>query len=97
MAEGDAAEHDTSSPDAPDAPDAESDTGYTPVKRRRRGGVLGAAMMGLGEALYGPRENEIVVVADADGMPEPDFKVDLTPDPRDSTVRFRRHWWQRHH
>ena len=68
-----------------------------PVKRRRRGGVIGNALMGLEAALYGPRDNEIVMVADADGMPEPDFTVDLTPDPRDSTVRMRRHWWKPRH
>jgi cellulose synthase/poly-beta-1,6-N-acetylglucosamine synthase-like glycosyltransferase len=67
-----------------------------PVKRKRRGGVLGAAMMGLEAALYGPRDNEIVMMADADGMPEPDFDIDLTPDPKDSTVRFKRLWWHRH-
>jgi cellulose synthase/poly-beta-1,6-N-acetylglucosamine synthase-like glycosyltransferase len=66
-----------------------------PIKRKRRGGVIGAAMMGLEQALYGPRQNEIVVVADADGMPEPDFDIDLTPDPRHSTVRFRRLWWHK--
>jgi len=68
-----------------------------PLKRKRRGGVLGSAMLGLEQALYGPRDNEIVVVADADGMPEPDFDVQLTADPRESYVVMKRHWWSRRH
>lgn len=74
--------------DQPEAP-------VFPIRRKRRGGVLGAAMLGLEQALYGPRENEIVVVADADGMPEPDFDVQLTADPKDSYVVMRRQWWRR--
>lgn len=85
-------------PDGPEphGPEPADEPITMPVKRKRRGGVLGAAMMGLEAALYGPRDNEIVMMADADGMPEPDFDIDLTPDPKDSTVRFRRLWWHRH-
>jgi cellulose synthase/poly-beta-1,6-N-acetylglucosamine synthase-like glycosyltransferase len=68
-----------------------------PIRRKRRGGVLGAAMLGLEQALYGPRQNEIVMVADADGMPEPDFDVQLTADPKDSYVVMRKQWWRRRH
>ena len=65
--------------------------------RRRRGGLIGAGLLGVEQALYGPRRNEIVIVADADGMPEPDFDIQLTPDPRDSVVILRRHRWSRRH
>jgi hypothetical protein len=66
-----------------------------PIVRRRRGGALGAAMLGLHEIIYGPQKNQIVIVADADGMPEPDFDIQLTPDPRDSVVIMRKHWWHK--
>jgi cellulose synthase/poly-beta-1,6-N-acetylglucosamine synthase-like glycosyltransferase len=68
---------------------------HMPPPRRRRGGVIGAGLLGLEAALYGPRQNEIVMVADADGMPEPDFDVQLTPDPRDSVVTIRRRFWRK--
>ena len=74
---------------------ADDDAPVFPLKRRRRGGVLGSAMLGLEQALYGPRENEIVLVADADGMPEPDFDVQLTGDPAESYVVMKKHWWSR--
>lgn len=62
-----------------------------PVRRRRANGLIAAGLLGIEQALYGVRRNEIVVVADADGMPEPDFEIYLTPDPRDATVVVRRH------
>ncbi|MDQ1438367.1 MAG: hypothetical protein QOK43_1996 [Acidimicrobiaceae bacterium] len=61
-----------------------------PVRRRSRS-LIAAGLMGVEQALYGHRQNEIVMVADAGGMPEPDFDIDLTPDPRDSTVVLRKH------
>lgn len=63
---------------------------YAPPRKRRSTGLIAAGLLGLEQALYGNRRNEIVMVADADGMPEPDFEVNLTPDPRDSTVVLRR-------
>lgn len=61
-----------------------------PPKRRSRG-LIAAGLLGVEQALYGYRRNEIVMVADADGMPEPDFDVQLTPDPRDSVVILRKY------
>lgn len=67
---------------------------YNDPPRRRPRGIIAMGLLGIEEALYGVRKNEIVMVADADGMPEPDFEINLTPDPRDSTVILRknRHW-----
>lgn len=66
-----------------------------PVPRRRSSSALGAAMLALGDIIYGHKRNEIVMVADADGMPEPDFDVQLTPDPKDSVVILRNRWRHR--
>lgn len=65
---------------------------YNDPPRRRPRGLIAAGLLGVEAALYGVRRNEIVMVADADGMPEPDFEVNLTPDPRDSTVILKKHW-----
>ncbi len=65
--------------------------GATP--RRRSGGVMGQAMLGLAAAMYGEDQQEIVVVVEDDGEPEPDrpFAVRLDPDrPERSSVVFRR-------
>lgn len=62
-----------------------------PRPRKRSMGLIAAGLLGVEQALYGVRRNEIVMVADADGLPEPDFEVNLTPDPRDSTVILKRH------
>lgn len=93
--EADQPEADQSETDQPEADQPEAPV--FPIRRKRRGGVLGAAMLGLEQALYGPRQNEIVMVADADGMPEPDFDVQLTADPKDSYVVMRKQWWRRRH
>lgn len=69
----------------------DEDRPVTPPPRRRSNGIIAAGLLGLEQALYGVRRNEIVVVVDADGMPEPDFEFHLTPDPRDSTVILHRH------
>ena len=74
---------------------AEAEPVYNdPPRRRRPRGLIAAGLLGVEQALYGPRQNEIVMVADADGMPEPDFEVNLTPDPRDSTVILRKRRWR---
>lgn len=55
--------------------------------------VLGAAMLGLRDAIYGPRHDEIVVVADAPGEPHDDDVpvVHLDPDhPERSQARVHR-------
>ena len=63
-------------------------------QQRRRRSMLGAAMVGLHDAIYGPQEQKIVIMASNDGMPEPDFDVQLTPDPRDSVVIMRKRRWR---
>lgn len=63
-------------------------------QQRRRKSMLGAAMLGLHDAIYGPHEQKIVIMASNDGMPEPDFDVQLTPDPRDSVVIMRKRRWR---
>jgi hypothetical protein len=48
---------------------------------RRPTGVLGAAMLGLHDAIYGRPDDEVVVVADAGGDPPGDDLHDLRLDP----------------
>lgn len=51
-------------------------------------------MLGMAEALYGPQQNEIVVVAQGNSEPDEDkeFTVHLDPDhPERSVVVFRSH------
>jgi hypothetical protein len=55
--------------------------------------MLGAAMLGLHEAIYGPRGNEIAIVVDAGGDPPGDDlpEVHLDPEhPERSEVIVRR-------
>ncbi|HEX3947836.1 MAG TPA: hypothetical protein VHW47_09020 [Acidimicrobiales bacterium] len=59
--------------------------------RSSGGAVLGQAMLGLANAMYGKKE-EIVVIAEGDSTPEDDgpFAVRLDPDhPERSTVVIR--------
>jgi hypothetical protein len=56
------------------------------------GQMLGQAMMGLAIAMYGPKQEEVIVVAEGDGEPSEDdpFTVQLNPDqPGKSTITFR--------
>ncbi len=56
------------------------------------GHLLGQTMLGLAQAIYGPRETEIVVVADANSEPESDREFELHLDgehPERSTVVVR--------
>jgi len=73
------------------------DADYAPISvmgkltRSSGGQVLGQAMLGMAEAIYGARDDEIVYVAEGNSEPEPDepFTVHLDPDhPERSTVDF---------
>ena len=62
--------------------------------KRRPAGMLGAAMLGLHEVIYGRHDDEIVIVADAGGEPPGDDlpEVHLDPEhPERSEVIVRRH------
>lgn len=67
----------------------------TPVGRIAHstgGQLLGQAMLGMANAIYGRRDDEIVIVAEGDSEPERDepFTVHLDPDhPERSSVVFR--------
>lgn len=57
------------------------------------GAVLGTAMLALSQAIYGRRDDEVVVVVDGGTAPAPDvdFEVHLDPEhPERSAVVFRR-------
>lgn len=53
--------------------------------------VLGAAMLGLRDAIYGRPDDEVVIVADAPGEPPDDDKpvVELDPEHHEAIVRRR--------
>jgi len=73
---------------------ASSPVGSRHWSRRRPAGLLGAAMLGLHEAIYGRHDDEIVIVADAGGDPPGDDfpEVHLDPEhPERSEVIVRRH------
>jgi hypothetical protein len=80
--------------DEPDAPDLAGSAGSRHWSRRRPANMLGAAMLGLHELIYGRHDDEIVIVADAGGDPPRDDlpEVHLDPDhPEHSEVIVRRH------
>jgi len=63
------------------------------LARSAGGSVLGTAMLALSQAIYGRRDDEVVVVVDGGSAPAPDadFEVHLDPDhPERSSVVFRR-------
>jgi hypothetical protein len=79
--------------------DAQADHGAPPVTRMGRviqtgaGQLLGQAMLGMASAMYGRRDEEIVIVAEGDSEPDPDqrLSVHLDPDhPEQSFVVLRR-------
>jgi hypothetical protein len=82
--------------EATDDPDVQSGPGGNrPHRWRTRlpGSMLGAAMLGLRDAIYGRPQDEIVIVADAGGDPPGDDlpEVHLDPDhPERSEVIVRR-------
>ena len=81
------------------AGDAEGVGPVAPVRHRRptTGGLLGNAMLGLAEAMYGPQRPKIVVQAEAPGDPHGDeLELHLDPDyPERSVVVVRRRSGQR--
>lgn len=82
---------------ATDDPDAVADTARARARRwqqRRPASMLGAAMLGLHEVIYGRKDDEIVIVADAGGDPPGDDvpEVHLDPEhPERSRVVVRSH------
>jgi len=78
-----------------DAPAGEDDAPVTPVGRITHssgGQVLGQAMLGMANVLFGRMDDEVVIVAPGDSEPDPDepFTVHLDRDhPERSSVVFR--------
>ena len=80
--------------DDPDGPDVPRTGGHRPWSRRRPASMLGAAMLGLHELIYGRHDDEIVIVAEPGGDPPGDDQpqVHLDPDhPERSEVVVRHH------
>lgn len=74
-----------------DAPDAPPRTLTSRVARSAGGQVLGEAMRGLANAMYGVKDEELVIVSEASGQPHDDetFTVHLDPEhPERSTAVF---------
>jgi hypothetical protein len=78
--------------------DADGEGGHGPVTTAGRithssgGQVLGSAMLGMANAIYGRHDDEVVIVAEGDASPdgEEPFRVHLDPDhPERSSVIFR--------
>ena len=53
------------------------------------GQLIGNAMVGLHHALYGHRD-EVTMIADANGDPDPNAELDLTDDPRQARITLHR-------
>ena len=68
--------------DDPPTPASPPATRLGRLARSPAGTALGNAMTGMADALYGPRRNEVAVVAEAPGEPPGDdpFEVRLDPD-----------------
>ncbi|HUY23531.1 MAG TPA: hypothetical protein VMV22_14460 [Acidimicrobiales bacterium] len=81
--------------DDPDEGAARRGAGGRRWRDRRPAGVLGAAMLGLRDAIYGRPDDEVVIVADAGGDPPGDdlheVHLDLEhPERSEVVVRRRR-------
>ena len=79
--------------DDPDAPDDARRRPPLALEPGRSASMLGAAMLGLHEVIYGPHDDEIAIVVDAGGDPPGDDlpEVHLDPDhPERSEVIVRR-------
>ncbi len=62
------------------------------IARSSAGQVLGQAMLGLAQAIYGPKDEELVVIVEGAGEPEEDepFRVRLDFEhPEQSQIVFR--------
>jgi hypothetical protein len=80
--------------DDPDEADLSGTGGRRPWNRRRSASMLGAAMLGLHELIYGRKDDEIVIVADAGGDPPGDDQPQVHLDrdhPERSEVVVRHH------
>ncbi len=68
--------------DDPPAPASPPATRLGRLARSPAGTALGSAMTGMANALYGPRRDEVAIVAEAPGEPPGDdpFEVRLDPD-----------------
>ena len=66
--------------------------GIEPRQQGVASAMLGGALKGLRDALYGPKDDELVIVAPANGPDDdPDMTVFLDPDdPKSSWARLRR-------
>ena len=79
--------------DAPDGEDVRRPvTAFGRIAHSSGGSVLGQAMLGMANAIYGRNDNEVVIVVDGGSQPDADkpFSVHLDPDhPERSVVVFR--------
>jgi hypothetical protein len=78
--------------DAPSERDASPVTSMGRMVHTAGGQLLGRAMMGMADAIYGPKDEDVVIVAEGDSQPDPDqpITVHLDPDhPARSFVVFR--------
>ena len=67
-------------------------TAFGRIAHSSGGSVLGQAMLGMANAIYGRNDNEVVIVVDGSSQPDADkpFSVRLDPDhPERSVVVFR--------
>lgn len=79
-------------PPAAESPADEPVSAGSRLVRTAGGSVLGEAMLALSQAIYGRRDDEVVIVVDGGSAPVPDvdFEVHLDPDhPERSAVVFR--------
>jgi len=67
--------------EATDDPGEERTTAPTRRHPRHRGGALGAAMLGLHDAIYGRPDDEVAVVVDAPGGPPDEDTPEVHLDP----------------
>jgi len=77
----------------PDEPDADVYKVMSRIVRSTPGQVVGQAMLGMAQAIYGRRDDEVVIVSEANGEPADDeeFAVRLDPEhPERSAVVFQR-------
>lgn len=67
-------------------------TTFSRITHSAGGSALGQAMLGMANAMYGRKDNEIVIVAEGSSQPDEDepFSIHLDPEhPERSVVVFR--------
>ena len=73
-------------------PDTADEDRHRPVKQHSTpSSLLGAAMLGMHEAIYGHQDKDILVVADDSGDPPQPDGLDLHIDPEHPSVVVVRH------